>query len=475
MENGEYETVDKSPESIDKRISVEISSDGMKAHVIFYLSEEELHLGNREKLIRESAVKLRQKGIVHGIRSSLFSEELKAGIQYLVAEGTPPQDGADSVIRMFEIEEAKPEAMECEKVDYYNLSLIQTVDAGTWLGEREPATNGIDGMNIKGEVIKAKNGVKFPLHYDKKYIREVEEEGKTVLYSKEYGAVYFKGHEISLMNPLVISGDVDFKTGNIVFDGYVIINGTICDGFYVEATNDIEVNGEIGLGNIKGIVSKKGSIYIRGGILARGGVKVEAAKNVYLKFIENVTVNCGGTAHIGFSCSNSIVNAREVIIDAPNGIIKGGSIKATTRVVAAEIGSELEKKTAIEITCFNRETIKSEINKADDRIKDLKSENERLRNRMRFYSEQTSLTALQDSMLNETKIRLDEIRGEIRTRNEEKDLLSSVIKARGDGEVKITKKLYSNTIITMKDKQISFNSPKYATDIIFQDGKILQL
>jgi uncharacterized protein (DUF342 family) len=255
----------------------------------------------------------------------------------------------------------------------------------------------------------------------------------------------------------------------------VIINGTICDGFYVEATNDIEVNGEIGLGNIKGIVSKKGSIFIKGGILAKGGVKIEAAKNVYIKFVENVTITCGGVAHIGFYCANSSINAKEVIIDASNGKIIGGNIKALTRVIAGEIGSELGKKTSVEITCFSRTLIRNEIEKVEQKIKGLKSENETLHGRLRFYNDLSSLSSVQDRIFNETKLRLGEITSEIRTLNAEKDSWGSYLKARGDGEVSVSRKLYANTIITMKDKQLMINTSSYASDIIYQDGRILQL
>jgi uncharacterized protein (DUF342 family) len=238
---------------------------------------------------------------------------------------------------MFEIEEAKPETIENEKVDYYNLSLIKTVDANTWLGERESATDGTDGMTVRGEVVKANKGVKFPLHYDKKLINEVEEEGKTVLYSKEYGAVYYRGSEISLMNPLVINGDVDFRTGNILFDGCVIINGTICDGFYVEATNDIEVNGEIGLGNIKGIVSKNGSIFIKGGILAKGGVKIEAPKKMGDKLAGQTFVITGSLETMGRD------EAEQKIREQGGKATSSVSVSTSYVVVGENPGSKLAK------------------------------------------------------------------------------------------------------------------------------------
>ena len=458
-----------------ERIDFNISKDDMLASVVYNLTQEELDFSNREKLIKETALKLKEKGVVFGVKSSIFLNKIEPGIQYVIAEGIMPENGRDSVIRMFELMESKPEAIENEKLDYYNLSLITTVDADTWLGERDEATDGIEGRTVKGEIINGKKGITFSLHYDKKTVYEVHENEKTVLYSKVYGAVHYCGKDIALMNPLVIDGDVDFKTGNIIFDGYVIINGTICDGFHVEATNNIEVNGELGLGNVKGIVSKKGSIYVKGGILSKGGTKIEAGKNVYIKFIENVNVNCVGTAHIGFYCSNCIINAKEVVIDSLNGKIRGGGIKALTRVVSPVIGSEIGKRTVIEVTGFNRMAIKGEVDTIDKKINNLKSEYERVKQRINSYSVHSDLTSIQDRILKESKERINVIRDELKKLAEEKESYDCYLKARCDGEIHVTKRIYPNTSIILNGVPLEITSEKYSATFVSQGGRLLQL
>lgn len=461
--------------AIKEKIEISVTHDLMKAYVKYNYSENELESVNREKLIIETALKLKENGIVYGVKSDFFLSELSSGVEYVIAEGLMPEHGNDSQVRYFELKEVKPEVIESEKCDYYNLSLIQTVGADAWLGERIEATEGKNGSNILGETLIAKNGVTLPLYYDKEYIYEKREGEKTVLYAKAYGAVYFKGASISLMNPLVINGDVDFKTGNINFDGHVIINGTICDGFYVEATGNIEVNGELGLGNIKGIVSRNGSIFVKGGLLCKGNITLKAEKNVYVKFIENASIICGGTAHIGFYCANSIINAREVVVDSANGKIFGGSIKASTRIVSPVIGSEMGKRTIIEVTCFDRETVKAQIDLLINKIESLKNEYSQVKQKISSYTSKGNLSSIQDRILNDAKERFKSIFDELKTLNDEKDNFNYFYKTRGDGEINAIKRVYENTAIIMKNKTMEITSTLYTMAFVYQGGRIIQI
>jgi len=52
---------------------------------------------------------------------------------------------------------------------------------------------------------------------------------------------------------------VDFKTGNINFDGFVTIKGTVADGFSVVAVKDVEILGTIGIGSVKKWSAKRGA------------------------------------------------------------------------------------------------------------------------------------------------------------------------------------------------------------------------
>lgn len=460
---------------IKKRIQIDVSPDGMLATVMFNLTEEELGSGNRAMLIKDIVMALKEKGITYGIQRDILTKELSGNVKYTIAEGTPAMDGTDSIIKMFELTEIKPEAIEGKKIDYYNLSLITAVEADTWLGERIEATAGIEGRTVNGEIIMPVNGTTFPLQYDKTMIYEVCVDNRTILYSKEYGAIHYVDNNISIMNPLIINGDVGFKTGNIVFDGFIIINGTIGDGFYVEATNDIEVNGELGLGNIKGIVSKQGSIYIKGGILSKGDTRLEAKKNIYTKFIENVTIDCGGSAHIGFYSSNSTINAKEVIIDSSKGKIMGGFTKAEIKVVSPVLGSEIGKRTIIEVAGFNKNAIKSELDLLIAKIEELKSEHEQIIKKISFFSSQASLTTVQTKILNNYNDRLLEIRNELKKSGERKNYLEYYINTRGEGEIRVAKKIYPNTSISIKKSTLEISAPMLSPSFVWKNGKIIEL
>jgi uncharacterized protein (DUF342 family) len=162
----------------------------------------------------------------------------------LIAEGIPPENGKDSVIKMYELKDPKPEIKVDGNVDHYELHLINMVNAGDWLGERIEPTPGGPGKTVKGDVIPAMPGKKYPLMYDRSSVKEEYKDGVTVLRAARNGAVYYKGDKIGVYNHLEIDDNIDFKTGNIDFDGFVTVKGSIEDSFSVIADKDIEILGE---------------------------------------------------------------------------------------------------------------------------------------------------------------------------------------------------------------------------------------
>jgi uncharacterized protein (DUF342 family) len=177
---------------------------------------------------------------------------------------------------------------------------------------------------------------------------------------------------ISVSNYLEIDGDVDYKTGNIIFDGFITINGTVSDGFSVESTKDIEIRSQLGLGNVKHIISKSGSIYIEGGIAGKGKTLIQAGNNVYAKYVENASIKSNASVHIGFYCINSCIEARDIIVDSDAGKIIGGNIKAEVRVISPIIGSNIEKRTIISITGFDRHEMEKELSNLAAALYELK-------------------------------------------------------------------------------------------------------
>lgn len=460
---------------LKERIILSVTKDELKALITFNLPKEELELKNRENLVKETYNIFKKGNITFGIKKELFFSDLESGKTYVAAEGIPAVDGEDCKIRMYELEDPSPQIKEDGKVNYYELKLINKVKAGDWLGERIDATDGFPGKTVYGNTLYPVRGKNYPLSYDRNTVYEVLQNKKILLFSKIDGAVNYSGNKITVSNHLEIDGDVDFKTGNIIFDGYVTIKGTVTDGFYVEATRDIEINSSLGLGNIKGIKSREGSIFIKGGISSRGYAEVSAKKNIYTKFLDNAKLSCGGIAHIGFYCINSIVEAKEVFIESIKGNIIGGQIKAEVKVTTPILGSQLETKTVIELKGFDRKKMTKMLEDTVEKINRIKDELKDLKLFMSKQDPSKEMTGAQAAQYNSSIQKLSSIKEQQKSLETEKKNLARYLKAKGEGEVAITKKVYSNCIIIIKNMQTEIKEACLATTFFASDGEIKRI
>lgn len=449
---------------LKERIHVDIDPSGLTASVSFNLSSDELALDNRDNLKKEVAALIKNNNIQYGVTFDALDGELVQGKRYTIAVGTAAINGTDAIIKMYELLESKPEVRKDGKVDFYELKLINRVNPGDWLGERIEATAGIPGKTVCGEEIKPEKGKTAVLNYDKNSITEVSTPVKTVLYSRLCGAVNFTTGKISVSNHLEINGDVGVSTGNVKFDGFLTIKGTILDGFSVEATKDIEINGPYGLGNIKSLVSTGGSIFIKGGIAARERVEVRAAKHIFVKFADNSNIICGGTAHIGYYSLNSDIVARDVIFDSSNGQVIGGSIKSEIRVIVPFCGSDMERKTSIEVSGFNRQALVSRLDEVFHEIGMKKIEQQKLKVQGSEGSGNGTSSNPADKLF--------VLKDEIKMLEEERKNIASYLKTKGDGEISVTRHLYPNCTIILGGMQAEIPSESIIATFYLKDGEI---
>lgn len=459
--NGDNAIFKGSGEFRDK-IYLDISPDVLTANIIFNMTKEELSRIGKERLKSEAAAILKSNGVVFGINLDFLDSDPEPFRPYTAARGIPAKDGVDAVINMYEMAEAKPQVGDSGRVDFYEMKLINRVKPGDWLGERIEATDGKPGRNVRGEKIEPIKGKTAPLNYDKKTVEEVHKEGKTILVSKINGAANYVDGKISVSNHLEINGDAGVATGNIKFDGYVTIHGTINDGYSVEATNDIEVNSPYGLGNIKSLVSTNGSIYIRGGIASKNRVEIIAGKNVYVKFADSARIVCGGTAHIGYYCINSEITAKGVLFDSYNGQVIGGSIKAEVFISVPICGSEIERKTVLEVTGFNRQALVRRLDELFHESGIRKMEMQRLKS-----SNPNGVSA--QAQLSD---KLAVLRDELKALEEERKQIASFLKKKGDGEISVSRRIYPNSYIILGGMYAQVDPQVMAQTFYLKDGEI---
>jgi uncharacterized protein (DUF342 family) len=166
-------------------------------------------------------------------------------------------------------------------------------------------------------------------------------EDGTHLISDVAGRVCASSSEISVAQEYVVSGDVDFRVGSIVFNGYVEVRGDIMDGFNVTAIKGLRVSGNIGACQIKsdGDMSFCGMDGQEKGLITCGGT-------LQGNFIHEATVECAGDVIIDVELHNSNVRALGRIM-VNKGAIAGGSYTALGGIETKKLGSASSIKTSL--------------------------------------------------------------------------------------------------------------------------------
>jgi len=268
-------------ENIDTgAVIVEISKNKMEAYLQLFppSSGSPQSRQDIEKVLQE-------KNVVYGIRDDLITEPL------VIARGTNPLDGQNATIEYVFDSDAdalrgKPTEMVDGRVDFYNLHFVHNVEPGEVLAVKTPAGQGTPGYTVTGEELPAKGGKDVQLAIGKNV--ELADDNTRVLATAK-GHVILTGNKLSVSNVYEVRGDVDFNTGNIEFNGTVIVKGSVREGFKVVADGDVEVLNTIA----DGVVECSGSLKVKNGIVGRTKSRIKTGGNVVTRFIENSAVESG--------------------------------------------------------------------------------------------------------------------------------------------------------------------------------------
>ncbi len=182
----------------------------------------------------------------------------------IVAEGIYPVDGKDCTVKYLfkESKYRNPDFDTDKKVDLLDHTIIPTVNVGEVLAYKSTLpTPGQDGRTVTGEIVKAKPG---------KDINFKAGEG-TILMDKDTkivaainGRPILKNGMVTVVPILVIPRNVDASTGNIYFDGAVLIKGSVMDNMKVIAKGSITVYGNV----LNATLSAGGNIDIAGNTIS---------------------------------------------------------------------------------------------------------------------------------------------------------------------------------------------------------------
>lgn len=455
-------------------VQVDISSDYMEATAKILLSNEAFAKADKRQLMAQIVTECKEKKIVYGLNPTELVQSMVNIHPFVIAKGLMPVNGEDAIIKMYEIKEVEPTLEITGDVDHYEMNVINRAKEGEWLGERIEPTDGTPGINVHGLEVPAKPGQQIPLKFDPNTVISVEDEinKKTVLRALRNGAIVYQAEMISILNSIDVDGDVCFATGNIDFDGFVEIKNTVEDNFSVVADENIQIMGEMGIGAVELIESRHGDIYIRGGVAGKNKAIIKAKKNVYTKFASDCTIECGGTLNIGHYAMNCKIKAKEVILESPASKIIGGDIEAEVKVIAAELGSRAGVQTRISVEGFNRKQYQEDYEKLTMAIEMTKEKldgaNDKLVNFGKKVIKKSEYHAYDESRRNVIKYK-----ARLKDLYDAQKNFVSYLKTRGDGEVKATKGIYQNVLISIvKDQVLTKEEHMLPAHYYFLDGEM---
>jgi hypothetical protein len=133
---------------------------------------------------------------------------------------------------------------------------------------------------------------------------------------------------------LVVGGDTDGKSGGVLFDGPVFVEGGVGAGGRVEAAGDVIVSGHVH----SAVLKAGGSVTVLGSV--SGGSRIEAGGGLAVRSMDGSSAVSGGDARIwGPVSGSSVFSGGDAYCGSSGCGVSSSAVFAKGNVYAAEIGA----------------------------------------------------------------------------------------------------------------------------------------
>lgn len=268
-----------------RKLEILTSSDNMEVHInIKYIPQ--IPSGVQKEYEVNSLIvytpeeirqQLKNNNIVYGILEDALDKcsNINGVDNLLIAKGKEAIDGTDDFLEIkFKTDDVKEFTEDANgKVNFKSIGFVECVKSGEMLAIKHKGEEGFDGKDIYGKPIKHKAGNKINLKVGTGC--SIIEENKII--ALEDGKPSFSQNLFCVHKLHKIDSDVDVKTGDIKFDGAIVITGNVREGMIIESGNCVEIE--------KNIENSK--------VIAKGNVTVN--KNV---IFSNIVSGCEDTVKI---------------------------------------------------------------------------------------------------------------------------------------------------------------------------------
>jgi uncharacterized protein (DUF342 family) len=348
-------------------IMLEISADGLVCECTYEPSPNGAPLSHEELVNYLAHAKVKE-----GVNDNAVGELLAAATSntavfgHPLANGQPMVPGEDGRIALVTpdalggADDDQDEDEDDDKVDFRVVQSFHNVAKGDLIGQVLPPGEGVAGLKVTGISIPPQPGAVLELVLGQNVL--LGEDGVSI-YADADGRVFCRGGEISVEDVYTIKGDVDFKVGNVLFNGFLDVSGDVLDGFSINASKGVKVRGNIGVCRVE-----SGGDIVLGGMNGQGKGEIVCGGSVSANYINDVIIEAAGDIAVDAEMRNCIIKTLGSV-RVNKGGLSGGEICAMGGVEAATIGTVTSLRTMIVVGINYRD--QEEINQLFNEMKQL--------------------------------------------------------------------------------------------------------
>jgi len=291
---------------------------------------------------------LSQKNITYGLDTDFIkkiAQDKTPLHKQVIAAAKLPQKGAGALIDWKISTHFSPQPVlgGSQRVDFKKAASFESVAEQQVLAVKTPASEGRDGISGTNQPISSLgDDIQLPAGRNTR----VSENG-LALNAEISGTTFFENNLVHVDRIYHIRGNVSYATGNVKFDGPVVIEGDVRSGFRVDARDSIYIGGNVEAANI---YSQHGDITVAQGIVGQNRAKILAGGTLRCGFIQDAVVGVRKNIVVDHYVMNSSITAGgRIELTQNEGLIRGGTAASEEGIIALNAGSDRNYYTELKL------------------------------------------------------------------------------------------------------------------------------
>ncbi|WP_458459232.1 DUF342 domain-containing protein [Pseudobutyrivibrio sp.] len=324
---------------------IQVSSDGLEATMTFKIPD------GKSDVPKFTAAQLlgflNNANVTFGIDQDMLvklSNSPIYGKPVKVAEGSAQVQGTPGYFEYhFDTTvNRKPTIRPDGTADYMSIKTIETIQEGDVIATYHPAVQGSRGMSVRGQILEPKPVRDLPPLIGRGFDRSSDNLTYT---AKITGKIEVNQGKISISPVHEVQGDVGIGTGNIKFNGDVIVHGGVHDGAVIDAAGNVIIHGLIEDCDIR--AGK--DLFLLSGVKGNEKTIIDCKGSVTAQFVEYAIITCGGDITADYFFKSKVSCDGHIELNGNNASIIGGYVSAVQGIEVNDIGNSFGTTTNVAV------------------------------------------------------------------------------------------------------------------------------